>query len=458
MHSAGHGILQSIRFTNTPDWNIKQIRSSVEIRSSFPRAPIGCCIVRVKDAVTVEDGLHYKRITIKTKNGGVVLRDELPGKFIKTKVQYRISSGQLAVSKIDARNGAFGIVSKETDGAIITGNFWVFNIDAEKALPDYLTLVLSSSFFIQAWFECSNGSGNRLYLQEEKFLRYPIPLPPIDIQRRLLDGYFADMQSASQLAKEADAGEENLEQYLFEALGIEKRAECAASPMLRTVPYRNIAQWGYDKNAAVFPFSFRKYKAFSFHTKPEWVRTFLRGKSPRYSSGGTAIILNQKCNRSNEIVLNYVKTVDRSWADRIPPDMLTKRNDILINSTGEGTLGRASCITDDSHIGLAFDSHILLLRVDQKMIDPQLLTALLNSSFGQKQVALYKSAQATKQTELGIENTKRFLFPMPDISCQHKISSEILARKENIRVLRAEAERLRQRAGARFEKAVFGEV
>ena len=44
------------------------------------------------------------------------------------------------MSKIDARNGAFGIVPPEADGAIITGNFWVYDVNPEIANIDYLIL------------------------------------------------------------------------------------------------------------------------------------------------------------------------------------------------------------------------------------------------------------------------------------------------------------------------------
>ena len=135
---------------------------------------------------TFEDGKKYKRITIKTNCGGVVVRDEVLGEEIKTKNQYYIKAGQLAVSKIDARNGAFGIVPPDADGAIITGNFWVYDVNPEVANIQYLVLLLSSNAFVQAWQDCSNGSGNRLYLQEDKFLNYKIPMPIITKQDELM--------------------------------------------------------------------------------------------------------------------------------------------------------------------------------------------------------------------------------------------------------------------------------
>lgn len=135
-----NSVLSSILFSQTIDWNIKQFFSSTSINSSFELKRIGKAITRRKDQMVVEDDKRYKRITIKTNCGGVFVRDEVLGKDIKTKKQYYVKAGQLAVSKIDARNGAFGIVPPEADGAIITGNFWVYDVNPEIANIDYLIL------------------------------------------------------------------------------------------------------------------------------------------------------------------------------------------------------------------------------------------------------------------------------------------------------------------------------
>ena len=158
-----NSVLSSILFSQTIDWNIKQFFSSTSINSSFELKRIGKAITRRKEQMVVEDDKRYKRITIKTNCGGVFVRDEVLGKDIKTKSQYYVKAGQLAVSKIDARNGAFGIVPPEADGAIITGNFWVYDVNPNIANIEYLILLLSSNVFVQAWQDCSNGSGNRLY-------------------------------------------------------------------------------------------------------------------------------------------------------------------------------------------------------------------------------------------------------------------------------------------------------
>ena len=450
-------VLTSIAFSQTIDWNIKQFFNSTSIKSPFELKRIGKAITRRKDQMAVEDDKQYKRITIKTNCGGVFVRDEVLGKDIKTKNQYYVKAGQLAVSKIDARNGAFGIVPPEADGAIITGNFWVYDVDPEIANIDYLILLLSSNVFVQAWQDCSNGSGNRLYLQEDKFLNYKIPLPSISKQNQIIMAYNHLLNKATNLECEAINIEKDLRKSVFDSLGIKMKKKSVSASMLNIVRFQNIRQWGYDKIAIDFPYSFEKYKGHSLSSNPSWLKEIYRGKSPKYQQHGKRIILNQKCNRTNKIDLKYAKTENELWFSKIPCDQLTQINDIVINSTGEGTLGRASLIVSDEHVGLAYDSHMLLLRVNLKEIDPLLFVYLFNSPLGQRQVDLYKSAQATKQTELGIENTKRIRFPLPPLAIQKSISNFIEKETLQIGKLHEKATEFYQKAKKEFEEAIFGE-
>ncbi|MEI9918976.1 MAG: hypothetical protein WDO14_09270 [Bacteroidota bacterium] len=80
-------------------------------------------LIRQFDTVLVEDFTTYKRVTIKTKGQGIQLRDLVNGVDIGTKNQYRVKTNQFLLSKIDAMNGAFGIVPETCDQGIITEIF-----------------------------------------------------------------------------------------------------------------------------------------------------------------------------------------------------------------------------------------------------------------------------------------------------------------------------------------------
>ena len=148
-----------------------------------------------------------------------------------------------------------------------------------------------------------------------------------------------------------------------------------------------------------------------------------RGASPLYADADTdTFILNQQCNRWNEIDLSFMKSVDMQWLSSINKEKFTKINDVIINSTGEGTIGRSTLITKSSK-GLMYDSHMLLVRL--KDIIPAYFVEIFNSHLGQNQIETIKSAQSTKQTELGIQNLKKIEIPLPPLEKQQEIVEHI---------------------------------
>lgn len=147
---------------------------------------LGDFLERQYDSVSVESFTKYKRITIKTKGQGIELRDEVEGLEIGTKNQFKAKHNQFLLSKIDAMNGAFGIVPLECDGGIITGNFWTYNLNEEIINREYLRLLCIKQEFTKFSIAASEGTTNRKYLREDKFLNLLIPLPALFQQQSIV--------------------------------------------------------------------------------------------------------------------------------------------------------------------------------------------------------------------------------------------------------------------------------
>ena len=111
--------------------------------------------------------------------------------------------GQFLLSKIDARNGAFGVVPEELDGGIITGNFWTFDVDYSKVNPHYLALLTTTNEFIEFCEQASNGTTNRHYLQEPLFLDIKVPLPSLAEQNKLVEEYTSKINEYNTLLAHA---------------------------------------------------------------------------------------------------------------------------------------------------------------------------------------------------------------------------------------------------------------
>ncbi len=147
---------------------------------------IGDILTRHKTPVTVQDDVIYKQVTIRTNYKGVVLRGTKTGAEIGTKNQWRVATGQFILSRIDARNGAFGIISKELDGAIVTNDFLAFDVNEDEVEHEFFNVFLQSPVFLDACIKASRGNTNRKRIEEDFFLAFKLNLPPLPQQRHLI--------------------------------------------------------------------------------------------------------------------------------------------------------------------------------------------------------------------------------------------------------------------------------
>ncbi|WP_295021094.1 restriction endonuclease subunit S [Sulfurimonas sp.] len=149
--------------------------------SNWQKVKIGDFLKRIKRPIKLEKDKNYKLVTIKMHHDGIVLREEKQGSLIKSNM-YEVHKGDFILSGIDARNGAFGIIPEALDKAIVTNDFWYFELD-ENIVNKYFFLELTAT----SWFDdiCkkgSDGTTQRIRLQKDKFFNQEIVLPPLKEQ------------------------------------------------------------------------------------------------------------------------------------------------------------------------------------------------------------------------------------------------------------------------------------
>jgi restriction endonuclease S subunit len=95
-----------------------------------------------------------------------------------------------------------------------------------------------------------------------------------------------------------------------------------------------------------------------------------RGQAPRYTENDDGIIVvNQKCVRDGRVILHAARTAE---ATRVHQERRLLHCDVLINSTGVGTLGRVGLWSHD--LSATVDSHVTIVRVDPKVV-PKIIGA-----------------------------------------------------------------------------------
>lgn len=197
--------LHLANYKDIPNWSVQYAdEEELGFTKKYPMAKIGEFLVKSKDIIDVQDDVEYKQVTIKINNGGVVPRNNgetILGSKIGTKRQHVVHAGQFIMSKIDARNGAYGIVPAELEGAIVTNDFPVFDVDASKIIPQFLVLVSTTEKFIEFARKCSSGTTNRKRIDIDAFLNQQIPLPSIEEQERILREYNTTINDSKRIEK-----------------------------------------------------------------------------------------------------------------------------------------------------------------------------------------------------------------------------------------------------------------
>lgn len=149
------------------DWPVVRFRAVAKHRAEW---------------VTVADEREYLRVTARSRNQGVELRDRVYGDKIRTKRQQLVRAGDLLVAEIDAKVGGFGVVPEALDGAIVSSHYFLFEIDQSKLTESWLDQFVRAGKF-QRQVDAV-GSTNYASIRPQDVLAFQIPLPDVDEQQR----------------------------------------------------------------------------------------------------------------------------------------------------------------------------------------------------------------------------------------------------------------------------------
>lgn len=448
MSNIAYKYISTISFSNLYNWSFQYAQKCENLfTNKYKCVPIGSFLVRIKDSVDIEDNQNYKRVSIKLYNGGITLRDTKLGVNIGTKKQFRIKKGHFLLSKIDARNGAIGIVPESCNNAIITGNFWDFEIDTNKADPQFLSLLMTTDYFVNLFDKASNGTTNRHYLQENLFLKTEIPLPSIDIQKDFVKRYNEKIKLAEEQEKELYQLEQDANNYIALQLGIICKNNVIESNKYNYLTFYNLidlSRWDLYKNNCNSIIS-EKYK----FSKLSDVVT----EKPLYGAGEKGIKKRSDIRYIRITDINEDGTLNDDFvsAEKVDPKYLLEENDFLIARSGN-TVGKTFLYKKE--LGKCiYAGYLIKFKLDTKKIIPEYLLYYTKSNIYKQWIASNQRANAQPNI-----NSNEFLnspIIIPPIEEQNYIVNHLQKIKEKIISLKQQAEENRISAQKEFEKELF---
>lgn len=165
--------------------HLKRLDAVLKSGQAFPKVELRGLLTLANGAITIDDDKRYKLLTCKLHGQGIVLREYAMGADIKTKSQQVVKANQLLVAEIDAKNGGYGVVPPEGDDAIVSSHYFLYDIDARKLLPEYLSVILSGRRIEEQVRIYVRGATSYAAIRANDFLKIKIPLPAVPRQQEI---------------------------------------------------------------------------------------------------------------------------------------------------------------------------------------------------------------------------------------------------------------------------------
>lgn len=174
-----------------------------------------------------------------------------------------------------------------------------------------------------------------------------------------------------------------------------------------------------------------------------------RGVSPAYVENGGVAVLNQKCVRGHTVNFDLGRRHNAA-EKKVSTDKFLRAGDVLVNSTGTGTLGRVAQLRAAPVEPTTVDSHVTIVRPKDELFHSEF--------FGYALIAIEEKIQeggegCGGQTELArskLANDFYVSFP-EDIRAQQRIVTILDEAFDGIATAKANAEKNLQNARAIFE-------
>mgnify|MGYP003090585200 FL=1 len=282
--------------------------------------------------------------------------------------------------------------------------------------------------FYYYWFTSRNGQHSLQSIvtgsaqpkfNKTNFKELLVPVPPLDVQEKIAE-YLCDIDKKIELNKNIN---ENL---LQQALAIYKAWFC-----------------DYVLSDGVLP------ESWHITTIDALSSLVTRGIAPKYDDSSNQIVLNQKCIRDH--------TIDVSLARRHLPKKINEKwiskGDLLINSTGTGTLGRVAQVWFDAN-NMTVDSHVTIVRPKAPIFQSYIgFWGLSHESEIEAQ-----HTGSTGQTELPRDRVKAMELPFPDEDTLSKFNELVIPMTDAVVSNQKENARLSQLRDTLLSKLMSGEI
>lgn len=174
-----------------------------------------------------------------------------------------------------------------------------------------------------------------------------------------------------------------------------------------------------------------------------------RGISPKYNEKARGIVINQKCIRQTIVSYDEARTQEKKY----PDELKMMESDILICSTGAGTLGRVGQIFEAKE-NVTLDSHVTLIRANERVGQQYLFWSLKM----QQDYLMSAGKGSTNQLELSRETIGNCEILVPERKIAEQAEKNFVAIHNKMKECSMQIARLREARDLLLPNLMSGEV
>lgn len=365
--------------------------------------------------------------------------------------------GDVIFSKIDARNGAIGVLQASLPAAVVTPEFPVFTPNPDAISARYLELVLRAGGFIEALRRRATGTSGRKRITPDMFRNLSIPLPPLDEQWALVGAHDAALAEADALEARAAEAERAGAEGFAEALGL------AASPPLPDKPlfvarFRDLDRWS--------PEAVLRRATGGGANDPKWPVVRLSDVIADMENGWSPQCLDRPATEGEWGVLKlgavsfgvYNEMENKALPERLKPQsrleiqpgqMLISRANItrLVGATAYVHATRPKLMLCDKIFRCVF-------RPDST-IDPEFAAEVLRTSGVREQIEANVTGTSPTMKNISKPALLALTFPLPPLETQRALVAALANARTEAASLREMAQAKRAVARATFDGAIY---
>ena len=371
--------------------------------------------------------------------------------------------GDVVFSRIDARNGAIGVLQESIAKAVVTTEFPVFVPVPDRLDGGFVKLVLRTGNFLAALRRKASGTSGRKRITPDAFADLRVPLPPLDEQRAIVAAHRAALDRAADLEREADEAEARAMEAFETALGFGPPVPLPERPVF-IASFKDLDRWSHEG-------ILRRIAGGGTAQASPYPTVQLRDVIADLAVGWSPRCLNRPATENewgilklSAVTTGHLKPSENKalLPDAEPrPGLEVKRGDVLI-TRGSGVtrlVGATTFVADEPPGRLMICD--LIFRVifsEADKIDPAFLAAMLTTTNVRNQIENQRTGAAPMMQKITKSALMSLRLPLPLKTKQVNLSTALTDARAKAADLREKARKERAKAWTDFEAAIYAAV